>query len=159
MLTLLKLASKPNPAVWICMHHRYTREIPEPAPFLSQHGAQIGGLWGFYRNWNNRGSSGACVTCINCGLSVKINTRKMPHGALRSWTHFVLRLFLRVWSAKTQRPPIWAPWLTRPLHMAVYEVWDLPCFSVAYAQKRWTRNTQWPQGCTDITINLRSNTL
>ena len=24
--------------------HRYTREIPEPAPFLSQHGAQIGGL-------------------------------------------------------------------------------------------------------------------
>ena len=24
--------------------HRYTREIPEPTPFLSQHGAQIGGL-------------------------------------------------------------------------------------------------------------------
>ena len=27
--------------------HRYTREIPEPAPFLFWHGAQIGGLWGF----------------------------------------------------------------------------------------------------------------
>ena len=25
-------------------NHRYTREIPEHAPFLSQHGAQIGGL-------------------------------------------------------------------------------------------------------------------
>ena len=24
--------------------HRYTREIPEPVPFLSRHGAQIGGL-------------------------------------------------------------------------------------------------------------------
>ena len=24
--------------------HRYTREIPEPAPFLSEHGAQIGGV-------------------------------------------------------------------------------------------------------------------
>ena len=27
--------------------HRYTRKIPEPAPFLSRHGAQIGGLWVF----------------------------------------------------------------------------------------------------------------
>ena len=24
--------------------HSYTREIPEPAPFLSWHGAQIGGI-------------------------------------------------------------------------------------------------------------------
>ena len=27
--------------------HRYTIEIPEPAPFLSWHGAQIEGLWIF----------------------------------------------------------------------------------------------------------------
>ena len=29
---------------------------------------------------------------------------------------FCLRLFLRVWSAKTWIPPIGAPWLTMPLH-------------------------------------------
>ena len=27
-----------------CCDHRYTQEIPEPAPFLSLHGAKIGGL-------------------------------------------------------------------------------------------------------------------
>ena len=27
--------------------HRYTREIPEPAPFWSRHGARIGGIWVF----------------------------------------------------------------------------------------------------------------
>ena len=27
--------------------HRYTRKIPEPAPFLFRHGAQSGGLWVF----------------------------------------------------------------------------------------------------------------
>ena len=55
-------------------------------PFLSWRGAQIGGLWVFSWNQNNRGSSGAYVTCY-CGLSVKINTRKTPHGARRSWAH------------------------------------------------------------------------
>ena len=37
---------------------------------------------------------------------------------------------LRVWSAKTRGPPIWAPCLTTPLHGAVYGIWDLPCISV-----------------------------
>ena len=32
---------------------RYTREIPESAPFLYQHGAQIGGLSSFSYNKNN----------------------------------------------------------------------------------------------------------
>ena len=27
---------------------------------------------------------------------------------------------------KNQRPPIWIPWLTTPIHRAVYEVLDLP---------------------------------
>ena len=31
-----------------------------------------------------------CVTCIYCGPNVKINTRKMPQGAQRSWTHLFL---------------------------------------------------------------------
>ena len=64
--------------VKIGVNHRYTL-------FLSQHGAQIGGLPA--RNQNNRGSSGAYVTCIYCSLSVKINMPKTPHGAQRSWTH------------------------------------------------------------------------
>ena len=31
----------------ICNIHRYTWEIPEPAPFLSWHEAQIGRIWVF----------------------------------------------------------------------------------------------------------------
>ena len=31
-----------------CLDRRYTREIPEPALPWFQHGAQIGGLWGFF---------------------------------------------------------------------------------------------------------------
>ena len=42
--------------------HKYTPEIPEPAPSLSRHGAQIGGLRVFYRNQNNCGLLGAYVT-------------------------------------------------------------------------------------------------
>ena len=41
--------------------HRYRPEIPEPAPSLSRHGAQIGGFRGFPHNQNNRDSSGAYV--------------------------------------------------------------------------------------------------
>ena len=33
----------------------------------------------------------------------------------------VLPLFLHVWSAKTRRPPIWAPWLMLPLHRVVIQ--------------------------------------
>ena len=33
-------------------------------------------------------SSGAYVTCIYCGLSVKISMHKMLHGAQKSWTHW-----------------------------------------------------------------------
>ena len=46
---------------------------------------------------------------------------------------FVLRLFLRVWSAKTRRLPVWAPMVDDDLHRVVYEVWDLPCISVSPA--------------------------
>ena len=70
------------------------------------------GSSGFSRNQNNHDSSGVYVTCIHCGLSVKINMRKTSQGVWRWWT----RLFLHVWAAKTSKPPIWAPWLTMPLH-------------------------------------------
>ena len=71
---------------WGCKH-RYTREIPEPAPFLSRHGAQIGGVRVFsvikiivVRQVHISPASTAV-----CGL--KINMCKMPHGARRLWTH------------------------------------------------------------------------
>ena len=83
------------------IHHRYTREIPEPAPFLSWHGAQIG-VFGFFRNQNNLGSSGAYVTCIYWGLSMKINVCKTLHGTRRLWTHLFCVCFLCVWSARNK---------------------------------------------------------
>ena len=83
------------------------------------------GVFGFFLNQNNRDLSGAY-----CGLSVKVNTCKMPHGSAKIVDAFCLRVFPRVWSAKKRIPPIWASWLTTPLHRAVYEVWVLPCISV-----------------------------
>ena len=50
--------------------HRYKKKIPEPVPFLSRYGAQIGGLQVFSCNQNNCGPSGAYVTFIYCGLNV-----------------------------------------------------------------------------------------
>ena len=101
-------------------------------------GAQIGGFE-FSHNLNDHCSSGAGITCVCCGqrVKIKINMRKMPHGVRRLWTHFVLRLFLRVWSAKTWRPPSLAPWPTAPLHVAVYEVWDLYLWSAQFITWNW----------------------
>ena len=87
------------------------------------------GSSGFSCNQNNHGLWDAYVTCIYPSLSVKINMCKMPHGAQRSWMCLFCVHFC-VWSAKTQRPPISAPWLTTPLKWVIYEVWDLPCISV-----------------------------
>ena len=64
----------------------YTRDPRTCAIFIPTWGS-IWGSSGFSRNQNNRGSSGAYVTCMYCGLSVKTNTRKTPYGARRSWTH------------------------------------------------------------------------
>ena len=62
------------------------------AIFIPAWGSNLG-FSGFSRNQNNRGSSGAYVTCIYCDLSVKINTHKMPHGVQRSWTHLLCIYF------------------------------------------------------------------
>ena len=64
-----------------------------------------GSNWGssdFSRNQNNSGSSSAYVTFIYCGLSLKINMRKTPHNAQRSWMNLYCVCFM--WSAKTWRP-------------------------------------------------------
>ena len=80
--------------------------------------------WGF--NWGSSVCSRnqtAYVTCIFCSLSVKINicvkccTGREDHGRI------CFAFVFLVWSAKTRRPPIWAPWLTMPFHRVVYEVW------------------------------------
>ena len=54
--------------------------------FYSGMGLKLG-VFLFSNNLNNRGLSGANVTCIYCSLSVKINMRKMLHRAQRSWAH------------------------------------------------------------------------
>ena len=64
-----------------------------------------GSNWGpsrFSCNQINRGSSGAYVTYMYCGLSVK--TKVAWRSKIVS--AFALHLFLRVWSAKTWRPQI-----------------------------------------------------
>ena len=92
----------------LSLNHRYTSEIAEPAQLLSGHGAQIGSLWGFSRNQNNCGSSGAYVTCIYCGVSVKIDLGKTTHGTRRSWTHlFCIRFCL--WDRQKPKDPNLSP--------------------------------------------------
>ena len=41
-------------------------------------------------------------------------------------------VFVCMVGKKPQSTPNWAPWLTRPLHGSVYEVWDLWCISCEY---------------------------
>ena len=45
----------------ICSYHRYSKEMPEPVPFSSWHGAQIGGIRVFSCDQNNRDSLDAYV--------------------------------------------------------------------------------------------------
>ena len=79
-----------------CFNHRYTTEVPEPASSWSRHEAQIGVFRFLYQN--NRGSSGACVTCMYCSLSVMTNTHKTPSDEQRSSRHLFCVYFC-VWSA------------------------------------------------------------
>ena len=58
-----------------------------PALFFPPAWGSNWGSSGFSRNQNNRDLSGAYVTCIDCSLSMKINTRKTPHGRRRLWMH------------------------------------------------------------------------
>ena len=107
----------------MCEHLRYTREIPEHAPFLFRHEAQTGCLRVF-PVIKITVARRVFVTRIYCGLSVKMYTCKMMHCTRK--------LFLCVCGRQNQKKktPIWAPWLTMPFHGAVYKAWDLPCISV-----------------------------
>ena len=86
---------------FVCWFHRYTRDIPELAPFFSWHGAQIGGLRVFLVIKKSCGLSTASAAV----LSMMIKTcKKMPHSAQRSWTHLFCVCFC-MWSAKPRRSP------------------------------------------------------
>ena len=103
-------------------------KIPEPAPLLFRYGAQIGGL-PFFPVIKMNIVHHVCVRHLHLLGSEREdkNTPKTLHDTQRSWTHL---------SAKTWRPPIWAPWLMTPLHVEVYEVWDLPVYL-------WGQSTFW----------------
>ena len=77
--------------------HRYTREIPEPAPFLSRHGAQIGGIRVFPNN------------CDSPGAYVLQSEHESKHVWNAKWRvkivdAFCLRMFPLVWSVKPKYP-------------------------------------------------------
>ena len=116
----------------LCQHniHRYTREIPEPAPFLSRHGAQIGGC----QVLPVIKITVVCQICMSptstavCG--VKISTRKMPHGARGSWTHLICICFC-AYGQQNPEDPQFEPMADNAIRQGgTYEAWDLPCISV-----------------------------
>ena len=66
--------------------------MPEPAPFLSRHGAQIWGLWIFPVIEITVVRRVRMSPTSSCSLNMKINTSKTLHGVRRSWTHLFLRV-------------------------------------------------------------------
>ena len=83
-----------------CSLHRYSRETPKPAPFLSRHGAQIGGIRVFPR---------VIFTVVRqvrmyCSLTMKINPLKTSHERRRSWTAFRLLCFCMCGRQKPKYP-------------------------------------------------------
>ena len=117
-------------------YHRYTREIPEPAPSLSQHGAQIGGLRDFlvikitvvHQVCMSPASTVVWAwryICVKCCTALKDRGR------------ICFAFFCICGPQKPRRPPIWAPWLMTLLHGAVHEVWDRPCIFVNHIHCRF----------------------
>ena len=85
---------------------------------FTQHAAQIG-VFRFSHYQNIHGSSGAYhVTCILCVK--KTHTIYCTVHKYHSLTCFTFVFACEV--GKTQKTPIWAPWLVTPLHrMVVYK--------------------------------------
>ena len=101
------------------LYHRYTPEIPEPAPSWSQHGApSYWGSSGFPCNQNNHGSSGAYVTASTAVWVWRLNTHKTAHGARILWTRRFCICFC-ISCQQNPKTPNWAPLLTTPLYGAV----------------------------------------
>ena len=87
------------------------------------------GVFGFSHNQNSHGSFGAYVTCIYCGLSVKINLRKIPHGARRSWAYFFAFVFACV-VGKNPKIPNLSPMADNATTQGSMQGLDLPCIYV-----------------------------
>ena len=101
------------------------------------------GSLGVSCNQNNHSSSGAYVTCIYCGLNVKINMSKTRHGCIYfAFFCFVLVVFFFFCVCGRQKPedPKFEPHGWWRLYMgAVYKVWDFPCLSVGPAYFCWLK--------------------
>ena len=90
----------------VCLTHRYIQgRSQNPQHFYPDTDLKLG-VFGFSRNQNNRGLSGAYVTCIYCDLSVKINMRKTPHGTQGSWTHLLCICFCVCGRQKPEDPTL-----------------------------------------------------
>ena len=85
---------------------------------------------GFSPNQNSCGLSGAYVTCIYCGLNVKVNIcenrRRVHDDDGRICFVFVVVCVV----GKNPKTPNLSPMADGAITQAVYEVWDLPCLSV-----------------------------
>ena len=109
-------------------------EIPETcAIFIPVWGSNWGSS-GYFRNQNNLGSSSAYITCIYCGLSVKLNTRKTPHGTRRSWTHLLWVCFCVCGRQKPEYPQFAPPWLHDAITQSGTQDLGFPCISVCVTQ-------------------------
>ena len=89
---------------WLILEPQIYKGEPRTCAILIPAWGSNLGYSGFSLNENNRGSSGAHVTCIYCDLSMKINKR---WNATRH-EKIVGAHVLRLWSAKTRIPSIWA---------------------------------------------------
>ena len=116
-------------------NHRYTREAQNLHHSYPSMGLKFG-VFGFSRNQNNHGSSGAYVTCIYCSsLRVKMTCVKW-NAAWRLKIH----LFC-IWSCmcgrqKPRRPTIWAPCLTNAF--TGDDIWEIG--SLLYICEKVTRH-------------------
>ena len=147
-----------TPKRWSCNTNIQGRSenLPHFCPGV---GLKLGSL-GFSRYQNNSGSSRAYVTCIYCGLSIKINMCKMPHGTQTLWTYSLCIRFCVCGQQKSKDPPVWAPWLKTPLHGTVYEVWDLPCISLSYklVMRDWKQLLILSEGMKIVIFKMNSFT-
>ena len=91
-----------------------------------------GSIWGssgVSHNQINHGSSGACVTLMYCGLSVK-NKQAQKCGTVREDHERICFAFIFACVVgKNPKTPKSSPWLTTPLHRMV-QVFYLWCISV-----------------------------
>ena len=116
------------------------------AIFIPVYGLKLG-VFGFSRNQNNCGSSGAYVTCIYCMRRSKRNTPKMLHGAQRSWARIFCVCYCMCGRQKPEDPslsPIADDAITRgglgsPLYICILnpKILHLTWFPFWFSTRYW----------------------